>query len=79
MITIIKEIRFRLLSEFSHFLFTNLAAEEKKDLITLFPSPFGVLSFLMKYSASEEAYEYTSLFPSPFGVLSFLIQHTKHS
>ena len=37
-----------------------------------FPSPFGVLSFLI-FNIRFERNVYCIMFPSPFGVLSFLI------
>ena len=62
---------FRLLSEFSHFLFTQATAAVINACIQ-FPSPLGVLSFLIIIM-----YDYLmfllALFPSPLGVLSFLI------
>ena len=36
-----------------------------------FPSPFGVMSFLISRESNNQIY--SNMFPSPFGVMSFLI------
>ena len=52
---------FRLLSEFSHFLYTISYISKNVGRWLLFPSPFGVLSFLINYLENETDREFNNI------------------
>ena len=63
---------FRLLSELYSFLFKrNLNGQYPPNL--KFPSPIGVIFFLIKIDGKRVIIENIEEFPSPIGVIFFLI------
>ena len=76
-ITMLKRIlttkSFRLPSKLCLFLSSTKWLLTKTSISTTFPSPFGVMSFLIDGLYKYWWIGWKSGFPSPFGVMSFLI------